>query len=67
MKRSRFTEEQIAFPLRQADAGNKVPEISRQTGISPVTFYAWRKKSGDLGVADAHAITATSSARCSGI
>ena len=52
MKKSKFTEEQIAFALRQADTGTKVPEICRQLGISHATFYAWRKKYGGMGVAD---------------
>ncbi len=52
MKKSKFTEEQIAFALRQADTGTKIPDICRQMGISSATFYAWRKKYGGLGVAD---------------
>ena len=52
MKRSKFTEEQIALALRQADTGTRVQEICRQLGISQATFYAWRKKYGGLGVAD---------------
>lgn len=52
MKKSKFTEEQIAFALRQADTGTKVPEICRQLGVSTATFYAWRKKYGGLGIAD---------------
>ena len=52
MKRTKFTEEQITFALKQADTGTKVPEICRQMGISPATFYAWRKKYGGLGVGD---------------
>jgi putative transposase len=52
MKKSKFTEEQIAFALRQADTGTKVPEVCRQLGISQATFYAWRKKYGGMGIAD---------------
>lgn len=52
MKKSKFTEEQIAFALKQADTGQKVPEFCRQLGISPATFYAWRKKYGGMGIAD---------------
>ena len=52
MKKSNFTEEQIAFALRQVDTGTKVPEICRQLGISQATFYAWRKKYGGLGLAE---------------
>ena len=38
MKRSRFTEEQIAFALRQAEGGTAVGEVCRKMGISENTF-----------------------------
>jgi putative transposase len=43
MKKSRFTEEQIAFALRQA-AGTKVSEVCRKMGVAEPTFYNWKKK-----------------------
>lgn len=49
MKRSRITEEQIAFALKQAELGTKVEEICRKLGISDATFYKWRQKYGGLG------------------
>ncbi|WP_417339047.1 IS3 family transposase [Halomonas kashgarensis] len=49
MKKSRFTEEQIAFALKQAELGTPVAEVCRKLGISEPTFYAWRKKYGGLG------------------
>lgn len=52
MKKSKFTEEQIAFALKQAESGTTVEEICRKMGISQATFYAWRKKVGGLGVAE---------------
>ena len=48
MKRSRFTEQQIAFALRQAEEGTSVSEIWRKMVISDNTFYTWRKKYGNL-------------------
>ena len=42
MKRSRFSEAQVAFVLRQAEEGTKVEEVCRKAGISPATFYAWK-------------------------
>lgn len=48
MKKSQFTEAQIAFALRQADEGTSVPEICRKIGISEATFYNWRNKYGGL-------------------
>jgi len=48
MKRKRFTEEQIAFALRQAESGTPVSEVIRKLGVSEVTFYRWKKKYGGL-------------------
>ena len=44
MKRTKFTEAQIVFALRQADNGVKVEEVCRKLGISDATFYNWKKK-----------------------
>jgi len=52
MKQKRFTEEQKAFALRQADSGVPVSEILRKLGISEATFYRWKKKYGGMGVAE---------------
>lgn len=48
MKRSKFSEAQIAFVLRQAEEGTSVEEVCRKTGISQATFYGWKKKYGGL-------------------
>ena len=52
MKKSRFTESQIAFALKQSETGTKVDEICRQMGISQATFFNWKKKYGGLGVSE---------------
>jgi len=39
MKRSKFSEEQVAYALRQAEAGTAVGDVCRQLGISEATFY----------------------------
>lgn len=49
MKKSRFTEEQMAYALKQAELGTAVGEICRKMGISEASFYVWRKKYGGLG------------------
>ena len=50
MKKSRFTNEQIAFALRQAESGTAVEEVCRKLNISQQRFYRWRKKFGGIGV-----------------
>ena len=52
MKRTRYSEEQIAFALRQAESGTSVAEITRKMGVSEQTFYRWKKKYAGLGVAE---------------
>jgi transposase-like protein len=48
MKRTKFTEAQIAFILRQGEEGTPVGEVCRKAGISEATYYNWRKKYGGL-------------------
>lgn len=48
MKRSKFSDAQIAFILRQAEEGTPVEEVCRKAGISQQTYYRWRKKYGGL-------------------
>ena len=50
MKKSRFTDEQIAFALRQAETGTPVKEVIRKMGIAEQTFYRWKKLYGGLEV-----------------
>ena len=50
MKKSRFTDEQITFCLRQVDSGVPVEEACRKLGISQQTFYRWKKRFAGLGV-----------------
>ena len=48
MKKSKFTEQQIAFILKQADDGVSVEDTCRKAGISIQTYYRWRQKYGGL-------------------
>jgi len=48
MKRSKFTEQQIAFALQQAESGTQVVEVCRKMGISEATFYRWKQLYGGL-------------------
>ena len=49
MKKSKFTEEQIAFALRQAELGTPVVEVIRKMGITEQTFYRWKQRYGGMG------------------
>ena len=52
IKKSRFTEEQVAYALRQSESGTAVADVCRQIGISEATFYVWKKKYAHLGVSE---------------
>ena len=52
MRSSKFTEEQIAFALRQAETGTPVKEVIRKMGITEQTFYRWKKKYSDMMPSD---------------
>ena len=51
MKSSRYTPEQVAFGLRQAEDGTPVSEVWRKMGISEQTFYRWKERFQGMGVA----------------
>jgi putative transposase len=51
MKKSKFTEEQIAYALRQVESGSPPADVCRQLGVSEATFYI-RKKYAHLGVSE---------------
>jgi len=52
VKKSRYTEEQIAYALKQAETRTPVAEVLRWMGISEQTFYRWKKLYGGLGVGE---------------
>ena len=52
MKRKRYSDEQIAFALRQAETGVSVEEICRRLGVSEATFYRWKKQFAGLGLSE---------------
>ena len=52
MKKKQYTEEQIAFALRQADTGTPVAELIRKMGIPEQTFYRWKKLYAGMGVSE---------------
>jgi putative transposase len=52
VKKSQYTEEQIAYTLHEAEMGTPVAELCRKLGISEQTFYRWKKKYAGMGVAE---------------
>ena len=48
MAGKRRTTEEISHVLAQAEAGVPVKELCRKYGIAGATFYAWKRKYGDL-------------------
>ncbi|MCA9469728.1 MAG: transposase [Nitrospira sp.] len=52
MKKSKYSEEQIATALRHVDAGAPVAEVTRKLGISEATYYIWCKKYSQMGIAE---------------
>ena len=62
MKKKRFTEQQIAFALRQAEQGTAVEEITRKLGvseanvvplaleISPADLYRFEARLAESGI-----------------
>lgn len=52
MKRSKFTEAEIVFALKQSETGVAITEICRKMGVSEATFYNWKKKYGGLGISE---------------
>lgn len=52
MRKSRFTEEQIAYAIRQVEQGTPAAEICRKMGVSEQTFYQWKKKFAGMGIVE---------------
>lgn len=52
MTRKTFSEEQMVYALRQAEAGTSVVDVCRKTGITEQTFYRWKRKFAGMGVAE---------------
>ena len=52
MRKSRYTEEQIAVALRQGEGGTPVEEICRKMGVAEATYFRWKKKYAGHGVTE---------------
>jgi putative transposase len=52
MRKSKFTDEQIAYAIRQVEQGTPAAELCRKLGISEQTFYTWKKKYVGMGITE---------------
>jgi len=52
VKQSKFSEEQVVYPLRQAESGTAVADVCRKLGVREATFYVWKKKFAHLGLSE---------------
>ena len=48
MRTSKYTDEQIAFALKQVETGTSIKEVIRNMGITEQTFYRWKRKYGGM-------------------
>ena len=49
MSKSKHTEAQMIAALKQMEAGRKVEDVARESGVSKHTIYAWKAKYGGHG------------------
>ena len=50
LRKSHFTDEQILGIRKRVEAGQKVPEVCRELGISDATSYRWKAQYGGVEV-----------------
>ena len=46
------TKEQIVATLKKAESGISVSDVCRQTGVTEMQFYRWKRKYAGLGMAE---------------
>ena len=52
MNKSNFSEEQIAYALREVESGRSPADVCRQLGVSEATFCIWKSRYAHLGVSE---------------
>ena len=57
MEQKQHSTEEIIRILRQADTDQTVESICRAHNISKATFYRWKRKYGDMDIADTKRLT----------
>ena len=53
MKQKQHSTEEIIRILRQAETDETIDSVCREHNVSKATFHRWKRKYGDLDVADA--------------
>ena len=53
MKQKKHSTDEIIRILRHAEAGQAISAVCREHNVSEATFYRWKKKYGDMSLADA--------------
>ncbi len=48
MRKSRYSDQQIALALQRVAHGASIPEVCRQLGVTEQTYYRWKKKFGEM-------------------
>jgi len=57
-RKSKFSAEQIAYALKQVEAGVPMAEVRRKYGVSQQTFYRWRSKYGEMAPSEVRRLKA---------
>ena len=52
MKKSKYSEAQVAAALRECESGVPVAQVARKTGVSEQTIYIWKRRYGTQGVGE---------------
>jgi len=56
MSKGKHSEAQIIAALKQVEAGRKVEDLARESGVSKHTIYAWKSKYGGMDVSEAQEV-----------
>ena len=52
MRKSKFSESQIVWILKDAESGVPVVDLLRKHGVRKATFFKWRSKYGGASISD---------------
>lgn len=64
MKQKKHSTEEIIRILRPADGDGTIESLCRKHNISKATFHRWRRKYGDMDLADAKRLQRVGKRKC---